>query len=40
MAPLLDRRLRRALVERIEYYRELGIYDFYSATPTWPRRLS
>jgi DNA polymerase len=29
MAHLLDPQLRRALVERIRYYRELGIYDFY-----------
>ena len=33
MAHLLDPQLRRALVERIRYYRELGIYDFYRRDP-------
>jgi DNA polymerase len=34
MAHLLDPQLRRALVERIRYYRELGIYDFYRRDPS------
>jgi uracil-DNA glycosylase len=29
MPPTLDPQLRRALTERIHYYNELGIYDFY-----------
>ena len=29
MAPVLDAKLRQALAERIRYYNELGIYDFY-----------
>jgi len=29
MAPALDADLRRALAERLRYYNELGIYDFY-----------
>src|SRR5579864_3171077 len=29
MANLLDPELRRALAERVRYYNELGIYDFY-----------
>lgn len=29
MPKVLDPQLRRALAERISYYRELGIYDFY-----------
>jgi DNA polymerase len=29
MPPTLDPQLRRALAERIRYYNELGIYDFY-----------
>jgi uracil-DNA glycosylase len=33
MAPVLDPRLRRALLDRIQYYRELGIYDFYQRAP-------
>jgi len=39
----LDSELRRALAERIRYYNELGIYDFYrresqlSESPTCPR---
>jgi len=28
-----DAELRRALVERVRYYRELGIYDFYKREP-------
>ena len=28
-----DPELRRALVERVRYYRELGIYDFYTREP-------
>ena len=29
MAPALDDHLRRALADRLRYYHELGIYDFY-----------
>jgi DNA polymerase len=29
MAPVLDAKLRQALADRIRYYNELGIYDFY-----------
>ena len=29
MSPALDPQLKRALAERIRYYNELGIYDFY-----------
>jgi DNA polymerase len=29
MPPVLDPNLKRALAERVRYYRELGIYDFY-----------
>ena len=29
MSPTLDPQLKRALAERIRYYNELGIYDFY-----------
>ncbi len=29
MAPTLDQQLRDALAERVRFYRELGIYDFY-----------
>ncbi|SRR5581483_2142900 len=29
MTPVLDANLKRALAERIRYYNELGIYDFY-----------
>ncbi|HET7205987.1 MAG TPA: uracil-DNA glycosylase [Terriglobales bacterium] len=29
MAPVLDEQLKRVLAERIRYYNELGIYDFY-----------
>jgi uracil-DNA glycosylase len=29
----LDPQLRRALAERVRFYRELGIYDFYSREP-------
>jgi uracil-DNA glycosylase len=32
MSPTLDVNLRRVLAERIRYYRELGIYDFYRRT--------
>lgn len=37
MPRVLDPQLKRALAERIRYYRELGIYDFYTremATPS------
>lgn len=29
MSPILDPQLKRALADRIRYYNELGIYDFY-----------
>ena len=29
MSPTLDPQLKRALADRIRYYNELGIYDFY-----------
>jgi len=34
MARVLDPQLKRALAERIRYYNELGIYDFYRREPT------
>jgi len=33
MASVLDPQLKRALAERIRYYNELGIYDFYRREP-------
>lgn len=33
MPSLIDAQLRRDLAERIKYYRELGIYDFYQRNP-------
>ncbi len=33
MASLLDARLKQALADRIRYYNELGIYDFYRREP-------
>jgi DNA polymerase len=33
MPSILDPQLRRALAERIRYYHELGIYDFYRRVP-------
>ena len=33
MAPVPDPKLRQALAERIRYYNELGIYDFYRREP-------
>ncbi len=33
MASTLDPELRRALTERVRYYHELGIYDFYRREP-------
>jgi uracil-DNA glycosylase len=33
MAGVLDPQLKRALAERIRYYNELGIYDFYRREP-------
>jgi DNA polymerase len=33
MAQVLDAELRRALAERLRYYHELGIYDFYRREP-------
>ena len=29
MSPSLDPQLKRALADRIRYYNELGIFDFY-----------
>ena len=34
MARVLDPDLKRALADRIRYYRELGIYDFYRREPS------
>ena len=34
MAGVLDPQLKRALAERVRYYNELGIYDFYRREPT------
>src|ERR1700680_573728 len=34
MAGVLDPQLKRALAERLRYYNELGIYDFYRREPT------
>jgi uracil-DNA glycosylase family 4 len=39
MSPTLDPQLKRALADRIRYYNELGIYDFYrreTHAPTTP----
>ena len=33
MSQVLDPELKRALAERLRYYRELGIYDFYRREP-------
>jgi DNA polymerase len=33
MASVLDPEIRRALAERVRYYNELGIYDFYRREP-------
>ena len=33
MADVLDPQLKRALAERVRYYKELGIYDFYRREP-------
>jgi len=33
MPHTLDPALRRALAERVRYYNELGIYDFYQRGP-------
>lgn len=33
MAGVLDAELKRALAERVRYYNELGIYDFYRRRP-------
>jgi uracil-DNA glycosylase family 4 len=38
MPRLLDPALKRALTERIRYYNELGIYDFYCREVTLPER--
>src|SRR5579863_7317659 len=36
MASVLNPELRRALAERVRYYNELGIYDFYRREPLEP----
>ena len=36
MPSVLDPQLRRALAERLRYYHELGIYDFYRREPRAP----
>src|SRR5438105_8067690 len=36
MPPTLDPQLRRALADRIRYYNELGIYDFYRRKENTP----
>jgi DNA polymerase len=36
MHPILDPQLRRALADRLRYYHELGIYDFYRRGPLVP----
>ena len=33
MTGVLDPQLKRALAERVRYYNELGIYDFYRREP-------
>jgi uracil-DNA glycosylase len=38
MPPTLDPQLRAALSERIRFYRELGIYDFYLRNPPSSRQ--
>ena len=38
MPSVLDPELRRALAERMRYYHELGIYDFYRREPQAPER--
>ena len=40
MAVVLDAKLRSALADRIRYYRELGIYDFYRRDVSAPTRVS
>ena len=36
MAVVLDPQLKRALAERVRFYNELGIYDFYRRDPAEP----
>src|SRR5580700_6268317 len=36
MAVVLDLQLKRALAERVRFYNELGIYDFYHREPAEP----
>jgi len=36
MLSVLDPKLRRAVAERMRYYHELGIYDFYRREPQAP----
>ena len=40
MLQTLDPELRRALAERVRYYRELGIYDFYRRDRSAPEETS
>ena len=40
MPQILEPELRRALAERMRYYRELGIYDFYRREAVAPAELS
>ena len=40
MSPTLDPQLKRALADRIRYYNELGIYDFYRGSSPGARPLS
>ena len=40
MPPILDPELRRALAERVRYYHELGIYDFYRRESPIPESIS
>ena len=40
MSNVLDPELRRALAERVRYYNELGVYDFYRREPLYPQTAS
>ncbi len=40
MAGVLDPQLKRALAERVRYYNELGIYDFYRREPAEPNSIT
>jgi uracil-DNA glycosylase family 4 len=39
MAGVLDPELKRALAERVRYYNELGIFDFYRREPAEPNSI-